>query len=495
MTPEPTSHHIARSAVWNHLGKVTEFALFFMSTVVVARGLGVEANGSLAGILSFVQLIIVLSSAGIEVSVNKFLPQEGVPNSGTRFVMNRLLRLRVGLYLVVSGVALVAVWILRSEWKAFLGLIIVLGLLRGLAPLLAMLLIARFRTGRAAAVGILVRSAELIALIAIGAPLTIVGVLTVLAAGSALQVLGYAFASRIEWAGPLQPAPVMPVVAFGMVFWLNTIIDYFLGRQGDVMFLTYLRPESSSASLYDVAYSIVQIGMMALTVGLGGVVLAAMAQYAASDRSRMKLLYHVAVRLTSVLAIPMLAFLAVAAPDLIALVYSGAYAGAADVLRILICFRIVSRLFAAGENADLLLALGMVWPVVRIGVVAACVTVGMHLLLIPGWGAAGAALASGTGVLVANALGGFTAIREGGVELQWRAWLRTVFPALSAAAGTFLLPQSDMLLPDIGLRAVVFFGLFGSLLAVTRPLQNHDLDALQAAFGRLPRVLGLIVQR
>jgi O-antigen/teichoic acid export membrane protein len=259
--------------------------------------------------------------------------------------------------------------------------------------------------------------------------------------------------------------------------------------------LTYLRPESSSASVYDVAYSIVQVGMMVLTVGLGGVVLAAMSRFAASDRTRMRSLYHVAVRLTSSLTIPVMAFLALAAPDLIALVYSRAYAGSAEILRILLCLRIMSRLFAAGENADLLLALGAVWTVVRIGLVAACVTVALHVLLIPGWGAPGAAIASGSGVLLANFLGSRAAIIQGGVAMQWQAWVRIMLAALGAAAVTWLLPHAGTPLLHLAISGVVFFALFVFLACITRPLLHEDVEAMRSAFGRLPAVMRFVVRQ
>jgi O-antigen/teichoic acid export membrane protein len=100
MPPIP-GRHIVRSALWNHLGKVSEFALMYITTVLIARSLGVEANGRLAGILSVIQLLIVLSSAGIEVSLNRHLPREDAAGGGTRFIVSRLIRLRLCLFLVV----------------------------------------------------------------------------------------------------------------------------------------------------------------------------------------------------------------------------------------------------------------------------------------------------------------------------------------------------------------------------------------------------------
>jgi O-antigen/teichoic acid export membrane protein len=493
-----SSAQIARSAVWNHIGKVTEYTLFFISTVVIARALGVASNGHLAGVLSIVQLLVVLSAAGVEVSLNRYVPQDGGANPGTRYLVVRLLLLRLGVY---AGVCAVAVFFLplvlpsgNIDWGEFLGLLIGLGLLRSVAPVLGMLLVARFRTRQAALVGVAARGTELLALLFVGNSLTVPIVLIVLVAGTAVQVAGYAVVSRVEWAGDSVRIPVLPVVAFGAVYWLNTIVEYVLGRQGDVMFLSFLRSESVSASLYDVAYTIVQIGLLVVTVGFSGVSLAALSRYAVSDRARMNTLYAVVVRITSLLTIPVLSFLIVCAPDILHLVYSNSYAGAVDVLRIILGFRIVSRLFATGENSDYLLALGKVWTVVRIGIVAAGVTVAMHLVLIPRWGAIGAACAGGTGVLLVNAMGSFAVVRAGGVVLQWQAWVRIMTAAAVAAMVSLFVPDTDQVVFHLGLAAVVFFGSFVLIMTLVRPLHREDLDAMRAALGRFSRPLKLFAE-
>ncbi len=492
------SAHIARSAVWNHIGKVTEYALSFVSTVIIARGLGVVGYGHLAGVLSIVQLLIVLSAAGVEVSLNKYIPQDGGANPGTRYLVVRLLFLRLGVYAGVCAIASVSLpFVLPSDnidLRDFLVLVIVLGLLRSAAPVLGMLLVARFRTGQAALVGVTARGAELLALLSIGNSLDIPIVLIILVAGTAIQVAGYALTSKVEWAGGSRRIPVLPVVTFGAVYWLNTVVEYFLGRQGDVMFLTLLRSESISASVYDVAYSIVQVGLLVLTVGFGGVSLAALSRYAVSDRARMNTLYTVVVRITSLLTIPVLSFLVVCAPDILHLVYSNKYAGAVDVLRIILGFRILSRLFATGENSDYLLALAKVWTVVRIGIVAAGVTVSMHLVLIPRWGAIGAACAGGTGVLLANAMGSFAVVRIGGVALQWRAWGRITAAAAVAAILSFFVPDTGQVVLHLGLAAIVFFGTFVLLMTFVRPLHKEDFDAMRAAMGGLAKPLKLFAE-
>jgi O-antigen/teichoic acid export membrane protein len=497
--PNTPTHHIARSALWNHLGKLTEYSLLYLSSVIIARELGVDRNGQLAGILSIVQLLIVLSAAGVEISLNKYLPQLGDASPGSRFLVVRLLRFRILLYATVAIITSVLLLLvplpIEGKWRDFLTVIIVLGLLRSITPVLSILMVARFRTGQAAAIGVLARGVEVVALLLAGDSISISLVMTILITGETLQVLGIAIASRTEWAGDQHPIPLKPIVAFGAVFWLNTFIDYFLGRQGDIMFLTTLLPDSSPASLYDVAYSIVQIGLMALTVGFSGVSLAALSGYAATNRASMNRYYEMVVRLTSLLTIPALTFLFVAAPDILYVVYSNRYAGAADILRAILVLRILSRLFATGENADYLLARGNVWTVVRIGGIAACATVVMHLILIPRWGAIGAACAGGTGVLLANAMGGLAVMRLGGVTLQWQAWIRTTLAAAGAGLVSYFVPHFGPPVIQLCLDAVVFISLFTVLLILVRPLRSEDLTAIQAAIGRIPRPLQWVAQQ
>jgi O-antigen/teichoic acid export membrane protein len=190
--------------------------------------------------------------------------------------------------------------------------------------------------------------------------------------------------------------------------------------------------------------------------------------------------------LTSLLTIPALTFLLISAPDILRVIYSDRYAGAVDILRAILILRILSRLFATGENADYLLARGNVWTLVRIGGIAACATVALHLLLIPRWGAVGAACAGGTGVLLANAMGGFAVMRLGGVTLQWQAWIRTTLAAAGAGAVSYYVPHVGMPALQLLLEAVVFVSLFTVLLILFRPLRREDLTAIQAAVGKVP---------
>ncbi len=38
-----------RSAVWNHAGRILEYVLMYVTSILIARGLGVQENGMVKG--------------------------------------------------------------------------------------------------------------------------------------------------------------------------------------------------------------------------------------------------------------------------------------------------------------------------------------------------------------------------------------------------------------------------------------------------------------
>lgn len=500
-TPVPsTSRNIARSAVWNHVGKVTEYALLYASSVIIARSLGVEENGRYAGVLSVVQLLLVFGSFGIETTLNTHLPRLTGPEIqlqsryivhravALRFVLIALLVLPVGLVVMLIGQAKMS--IIEFAW-VMLGLAVV----RGLASVLAAVLTAHLRTAITSTVNVVARSMELLALLALApAGLSVIAVLLVMICGAAVQIGGYLVCARGEWFGDAQRVAVKPLIVFGGIFWINTLVDYFLGRQGDIFLLTLLLPTSQPASLYDVAYSVMQAVTMVMTIGLSGVSLAVFARMAVSTPELMGDLYEFLVRCLSLVTIPLLVFILFFAEEILTTIYSPHYVPAAVVLQILLGLRVLSRLVGWGENADFLLARGQAKPLVIIGIVAAVSTIVFHVILIPRYGAVGAACGSGAGALIANILA-FGRVRSSApVSMQLRTWSALVVASLGAVCVARFVP-----LPVVGLwllagRSGVFvLALFGALVML-KPLRHRDVARLHQAFGRVSNTIRLFAQ-
>jgi len=490
------NRHIARSAVWNHAGKLVDYIAWYCSSVLIARGLGVDQNGVLAGAMSAVHLVLAVSSLGLEVATNKFLPQlngdETLPRA--RGIVRRIARARFALYLIVSMIFLIVLIVTIGDrlgnLRACLPILMIYGLGRAFAPLAAAVLVAHFRTDRTALVGGSTRLLELIVFFVLyRSGLSLQTTLLVVTGTVALQVVGYVAAARKYWTGTSIPVPMRPIWTFGVLFWANSLVDYFLGRQGDILFLTLLGGGPKPAALYDVSYSVLQAGSMALTVGLSGVTLSAFAQLALGNRTSMDQFYGSLVRITSFLVVPALGFLFVVAPDLIHFLYSDKYAGAAVVLQVMLMLRIIARLFAGGENADYLLALDRVGELVVIGLSAAGITILLHVLLIPRYGAVGAAWAGGIGALCANIFAVSRVRRHGTARIEWRLWGLVCGMTLVSGCAVFFLSVGSGDFVRILIKGALFVVIVFPLALFLRPLEARDAYAVSAISRSLHAVV------
>jgi O-antigen/teichoic acid export membrane protein len=424
---------LPRSFLWNHLGKTIEYVGVYCASLLIARGLGVEGNGVFASLVSFSQLLLVLSSFGLETAVNTIFPRlaQGDAAEGRGKILGRLVVLRTGLFVgIAAPFLLAATWF--SSWLAgpissYAFVLLAYTVTRSLIPLLAAALTADLRTDITARVNVTIRIIELACLWWIAAHgMTVVSVLHLFIVTGTLQLAAYMVVCRRLLPMSHAAGPIRPLLAFGGIYWINIAVDYVLGRHGDVFLLSRLLADQTGASLYDVSYSITQLAQMGATAGLGGVTLAAFASLAAASPSKMPDGYKIMVRLVSLLTIPLFGFLAFNAPPVVGFLYSAAYAPAAGIVQGMVLFRIAGRLFGGGENADVLLAHGSVSSLVGIGIVAAFLNISLDILLIPPMGAWGAVIGSGIGNCTANVLGYLLVRRSYKPSLQVGYWGRLV---------------------------------------------------------------------
>ena len=483
------SNSTPRLFLWNHAGRVAEYVALYVSSVVIARGLGLEGNGVYAGLTSILQGLLVASAIGADATLNRHIPQLiGQDSSAqTRALFWRILAVRIGLLALAGavgfGVTSLFVHSLASSFREYGLILLCYGAMRATAQIMGIALVASFRPAANAVVTAAVRVLELCLLILLTQDgLSIRLILALLASTGGLQIILLLYSGRGVFLGRWGSVVLRPVLIFGLVYWTNSIVDFFLGRFGDLFLLSLLLPEQRSASLYDVASALGQAALLATTAGFAGLTFA-MFSRAAGEPDAMNRLYSALVRVISLLTIPLFAFLLFHGERVVVLFYSSTFAEAGAVLQILALFRLGSRLFAGGENAEYLLALGKVVPLVAIGIIAATLNIGLDLLLIPVLRAQGAALASGAANLAVNALGWQLVRRAGGPRLQVPFWLEvTGICVLSSWLAGLLLGESLPLLTG----GYVLLSI--SLASWVKPLRPGDLDALRSLHPLLARL-------
>jgi O-antigen/teichoic acid export membrane protein len=486
------ARRIFESALWNHAGRILEYVLMYLTSVLIARGLGVQENGRFVGLFSLTQLLIVICSFGLETSLNKFIPQldpEQADEKG-RFILRRALFLRVGAFagvtvLFAAFVRVVSVPFLEENSHILAPVILFTGV-RSLVPLFAMVLTARLRTALTAVINLCIRAVELGGVLwLLSAAFDVENLFFLFLGTSILHVAAYAVFSRSTLFGPTHPTEMRPILSFGGLFWINTLVDFVLGRQGDVLLLANLHPDRAQAGLYDVAYSLAQLASMAMTVGLSGVMFATFARLAVDNQEVMDRFYGFSVRAISLLTVPLFAFMIWNADAVLQLLYSPRYNAAAPLVVGILLFRVLSRLFGGPENAEYLLSRGRVGVVVSFGIAAATTNVVLNVLLIPRLGATGAVIAGGCANVLVNMLGALAVYRMSANRLQLSFWLKLLLVSVMAAiAGHALAP--DPALPSLIMNGIVFGIVLVLSLLFIKPLTQGDAEWL----SRLSRGLG-----
>jgi O-antigen/teichoic acid export membrane protein len=487
--PQPRTAALA--ILWNYTGKGLEYVVQYVTSLLIARALGVDGNGEYAGLLSISQLMLVLASFGLETSLMRHIPviEDSGATQRARFLLRRFAALRTLLVLLVAVLAGTLLLMSPGQWpervKIYGVALVIITVSRSISSLWAVVLTARLHTRTTGLVNLATRLFELGGVITVMALNPTVGaVLTVLVLSSVLQLAGYVLLPSLSVFGAAEGVPVAPILLFGGTFWLNTIVDFFLGRHGDIALLTVLLPNTGQASLYDVSFMIVQLGTLGLTIGFSGVSLALASGIARESVDRLDQFMMTLIRMVSLLTIPLYAFLFWNIPHILAVMYPSGFAGAAAVVQGMVAFRVAGRLFGGGENADYLLARGRVVPLVAIGVISAVLNVALNFMLIPSLGARGAMIASGTANLLVNVLAALLIMRRSTVTLQFSPWL--ALTALTFVTGLAVsMPDLGENLPGVIIRmagySLILIG--GGMLV--KPLTPRDT----ALLGKIDRRL------
>ena len=482
-------------AAWNHIARTLEYGSAFFSSVLIARGLGVDGNGVFAGMLSLSQLLSVATSFGLETSLNKHIPQLDPSRSKqqVRYVLRRLIAFRVGIFVLITILLLLVTSLVRMDFLAsireYVLLLCVFTGCRSIVPLISMALVARLATDVNAKVTLGIR---LIEVAAIGVLLstdamTIPNLIALLIGTSIMHITAFIAMARSYLIGTEIRFPLMPVLTFGGMFWINTVSEFFLGKHGDILFLSHLAGTKQS-SLYDIAFSAAQLAALGATVGLTGVSLAAFSSLAVDGPVKLNRFYDFMIRILSFLTVPLYAFLLFNGRSALHLIYSDRFDAAFPLLQVIVGFRIFSRLFGGPENAEFLLSKNHVAPLVGVGLIGTLLNAGLNIVLIPRLGAMGATIASGIGNLSANILAARLVYRFTGGSPQLMFWLKLcLISCVSSVLCHALVPATTLwaLTGQAGLYVLCVM----TALAVAKPMTDADTLWLAQVSGRFGRLL------
>lgn len=481
--------NLRRTAVgfaWNHIGRVVEFFLAYLFSVVVARHLGAEINGQYATLLSLVQFLLVVSSLGLETSALARLPATSRHSNPTEY-SNAVaalisIRLLAGAIVLLVGIALRSVvasalqlppHLVDSFWIVLLYFFV-----RGAAAVQIAVYTARMQTGYTAVVGVAVRLVEVLAAIFLLVQgLGVVEVIGLLTITASFQVGILLFGLWRDVSLSTSRLGFLPIVRDGLGFWATSLVEFALGKPASILLLGFLLVGSSAVGHFDVAVSFGNLINFGMTTGFAGISIAAFASVLKSDREQLARYWETLTRMIGVLVIPPFVFSVWFAPVLLPFVYGTDFLSSVPLFQLFAVFLLATRFLGGGVAADYLQAAARKKELLLAGVAGGATNIILALVLIPSHGGQGAIVASGIAALVIAGAHAYFVAATLPIKLPIRTALLTIISSLVAAGGTTLLVPSEVL-SEIVLTVVIFAALFGVSAFILRPLDSEDVAIL-----------------
>lgn len=479
------SSRLIQSLKWNAIVRAFEIALRLLSSLVIARGLGVRLYGMNASVNSLLTLLPIGLSMGLEQTIQVLVPR-WIASAADRYRVRNLVRsLAAGRFAIYGsagivlyfGAPAIAEWVREPEVELYLRLAAPAMIISGLAAIYANVAQARLQIRGLSVYGMMMQVVGLMAAFFIlRAGWGIVGLLgwSIVAAGISL---GF-FALNAD--GMLPPArdrfEVRPVLRFAVVAWLTAVFGQILQKEIDVLALNVFHVPWEAIAAYSLGAS---LGMTlgSLSNGTGPLFQGALAEAAQRfDRRRVGDVWQLAIKTAAVLWVPPLFFVLCFAPEIVMKIYGREFRDAAWVFQMIALPQLGAAMLGESFSGALFFALGRQRLALLFRVVAGGLNVVLDLVLIPRFGVIGAIAATSVALVGVAAAEAIMVRRLTGVVPP--------IPFLAKWLGAFAFAGvGAMLVPDLGwwawgVRLAVYAVLAVGLLRIVRPLEAEERELL-----------------
>ena len=469
---------------------------------MAARYLGPEGTGRQSFIAFAALSLVLVATAGLPASLSRFVAE--LLGARERGVVLGLYRWTWRIELAAAGLAasgLAAVAAFGADPGAAW---VLAGVGCGLAILHTVpsgLLIGAQRWREATIVGVLTGAASVPAVIAVfeaGGGITgffaveaVVLLVNLLWTSALARRLG----ARLPAPGAIPARTRSRFLSFAAAGTGIVLIEFVVWRRSE-LFVLDLTSSDSQIAFYSIAFAVVA-GLAQVPEAVASVTMPVAATLLGAGRSdRARSGFWRALRLLVFAVPPVVAAALVTGPALLRLVYGDAFAGAGDVLLVLLSSLLLVPLFTTSQA--MLFALGRLRFLIVVGVAASVVNVALAVLLIPALDAIGAAISNSVSQTAAGVPALFLAWRLlGPAELAWDSALRglglAVLIAAAMLASTAALGDGPAGVTLAWLLGVLVFAVLGPRL---RPMAAGDAEWLVASLGleRWPRLARAIAR-
>ncbi|HTK31049.1 MAG TPA: oligosaccharide flippase family protein [Candidatus Saccharimonadaceae bacterium] len=490
--PQATfAQKVGRGLVWNQVSRVVELGAAYVASILVARALGPVSFGTYSVALSLVTLTYFATSLGLNEVLNVQVPRLGGSPGRIAHLLRALLRLRVTIALVLATSLFVFAGTIARVWRdpaleAVLHVGAIYAFFYNVSLLLEYFLVGSLQLPRVSRVRIgvqLVNLAAAAAALRFGwqAPVLFL----VMACSAAVGVTWLAWGARAALGARPEPFDLGPMRRFGLTLWVTNFVNFFLGRQADILIIGYYRPGTEAAGCYSAASLLAMLCASALLMGAEGVSLAAFSELERRvDRAGLGRLWSLHLKMDVLLSVPLVVFGARFASDIVRALYGARFAAAGPMMLAYAFAWVVARATGGGTNMTVLYA--MEDPRVPLAIYGAAGAFNLvaNLILVHAYGGAGAVLGTGLAMIGSSIASGLIVMRRTGAFFPLGFALRVVLASAAGAFAAHLMPRPGGVI-GVALAGVVSLVICVALLRLMRPLGDDDRRLLVRLNPRL----------
>ena len=488
---------VARGLAWNQASKVIEMAAAYAASVLVARALGPIEFGTYSVALSMVTFTYFTTSLGLNEVLNVHVPRLAAMPARVAYLLRALLKMRsaialalaAGLFLLAPALATI---FRNPQLLPVLRAAALYVFFYNVTLLLEYFLVGALQVPRVSRVRIMV---QILNLGSAAAALRFHwhAWLLFLAMGvtSALGLAWLCWGARAALFGAAERFDLAPLRRFGLTLWVTNFVNFFLGRQADILMIGYFRPATGEAGWYSAAAMLAMLCASALLMGAEGVSLAAFSELETRvDRASIGRLWRLHLKMDMLLSLPLLVFGARFAPDIVGALYASAFAPAAPMLAGYAGVWILTRAIGGGTNMTVLYAMNEPrLPLVIYGA-SGLFNLVANLILVQRFGAIGAVIGTGCAMVGSSIASATIVMRRTGAGPPFGFALKVLAACGVAALAAGLVPRPAGF-AGIAVAAIVGLVVCVIALRLLRPFDEDDRRLL----GRLnPRIRALVAR-
>jgi O-antigen/teichoic acid export membrane protein len=456
-------------------------------SVLIARTLGPEQFGVFALVMAIVSFAYVLAQRGVPATVRRYAAE--LDGRGQRELAGAVAGrgLRIGVVNALAATLLLS--IATAPLSAFfhepaLRLYLLLGAMR-LVPMIAVGVLRSLLGG-------LQQYSYLLRVRLVTSPLWLVGcalalwvgagITGVLVVSLVIEVIN-SLASGwraqrevgIRWSGRLPEELLGRIVRYNWALAVLVLLNVIIWERSELLFLGRFSG-TVQVSYYAIPFALTgRVGSLVPGAIVGVLLPSLTYAYGGGDHTRLNAAFGEALRYLAILTLPM-CFLGIPlAPVIIGVLYGPGFSPAVVVLQILLLSIVFGVLGQATQSA--LLGAEAQGRLLKTGLLAAALSIGLDLALIPRWGAIGAAVANTT-VQAVWALAIFTPLWRRLMAFSRRAIIKTAAVASGFAAVLsvlVLLRAPTLTVTAVGVAIFAAYGIALHRLNLIRPPAEGSL--------------------